>query len=100
VSTKSWGDCEDVKKEVTCLAGFDRCFKGYADVKTEGASVEGYEKGCLTEEFCNNKDKIAFCKSKGECKIDCCSGDLCNSAAIQMVSATILLACLFVAMIQ
>ena len=101
VSTKSWDDCADVKKEVTCSSGFDRCVKAYADVKTEGASVEAYEKGCFTEELCKSVvDKVPFCKGKGECKINCCSGDLCNAAALPMVSTIILITCAFVAWIQ
>ena len=97
VSTKSWDDCADVKKEVDCTVGFDRCAKVYADIKKDGASVESYEKGCLTEAWCNNLDKIPVCKDGGECKVYCCTGDLCNGAAVQVVSAIILIACALVA---
>ncbi|XP_078360536.1 uncharacterized protein LOC144644860 isoform X2 [Oculina patagonica] len=100
VSTKSWDDCEDVKKEMDCPASYDRCYKGYANVKTEGASIEGFEKGCFTADLCDATDKIDFCKGKGECKIDCCSGDLCNAAAIQLVSAVVLIASALVALLH
>ena len=99
LSTKSWDDCEDVKKETTCVGGFDRCVKVYANVKKGGASVESYEKGCFTEALCNNIDQISVCKDGGECKVSCCTGDLCNGAAVQMVSAIILIACAFVAVL-
>lgn len=102
VSTKSWDDCADIKKEMDCpaIGGYDRCFKAYADVKTEGASVEGYSKGCLTAALCDEIHKTDICKGKGECKIDCCSGDLCNAAALQMVSAIVLITCALVALVH
>lgn len=99
-STKSWDDCADVKKEITCPASFDRCYKGYADVKGGDASVEAFEKGCLTAALCDATEKIDFCKGKGECKINCCSWDLCNAAALQLVSTIVLIACALVALLQ
>lgn len=96
VSTKSWDDCADVKKEMDCPSGLDRCYKGFADVKGEGASVKAYEKGCLSAAVCDTFQKSDFCKGKGECKIDCCTGDLCNAAAVPMVSVIILITCAFV----
>lgn len=101
VSTKSWDDCEDVKAEMTCPTGFDRCLKGYVHYKVQGASVEGFEKGCLTAELCQNFDKIAFCEGEGrKCEINCCSGDLCNAATLQLVSTIVLIACALVALLH
>lgn len=101
VSTKSWDDCEDVKEEMTCPSGFDRCIKGYAKVKGDGASVEGFEKGCSTAALCENTDKLEFCKGEDrECKINCCSGDLCNAAALQLVSTFALITCALVALLH
>ena len=100
-STKSWDDCEDVQEEMTCLAGFDRCLKGYAHVKGDGASVEGFEKGCFTAELCDKTEKIELCKGEGrKCEINCCSGDLCNAAAVQLVSIIVLIACALVALLH
>ena len=100
MSTKSWDDCDDVKEEMTCLPNFDRCVKASAKVKGGGASVEAYEKGCFTAELCDvDTDKIDFCKDKGECKINCCTGDLCNAAALQKVSAIALIACAVMALL-
>lgn len=101
VSTKSWDDCADVKEEMTCPAGFDRCLKGYEHVKGDGASVEGFAKGCLTAELCENTHKIDLCKGEDrECEINCCSGDLCNAAALQLVSTIVLIACALVALLH
>ena len=101
VSTKSWDDCADVKEEMTCPSGFDRCVKGHAHVKGGGASVESFEKGCLTASLCEDTAKIDFCKGEGqECEINCCSGDLCNAAALQLVSTIVLIACGLVALLQ
>ena len=94
-STKSWHNCEYEKKEVNCTAGLDRCVKVYSGVRIYGASVESYEKGCKTKAWC--LEKIPVCKEGDECIINCCRGDLCNGAAVQMVRAIILIACALVA---
>ena len=100
VSTKSWDDCANVKEEMDCPASFDRCYKASADAKGGGVSVEEFAKGCLTAAFCDATEKIDFCKGKGECKINCCSGDLCNDTAVQLVSTIVLIACALVALLQ
>ena len=100
VTTKGWDDCKDIRTEMDCPAGYDRCYKGSAHVKDEGASVEEYGKGCMTKETCNTDlSTIAFCKGKGKCKLDCCSGDLCNVATLQKVSAAVLIACTLMALL-
>ena len=99
MSTKSWDDCAGVKKEVNCSADENRCYKAFASVKNEGASVEAYEKGCVSAAVCDAFDKSDFCKGKGECKIDCCTGDLCNAAALPMISAIIITTCALVAFV-
>ena len=92
---------EDVKEEMTCPTGFDRCFKGYAHVKGGGASVDTFEKACLTAELCEKTDKIDLCKGDGrKCEINCCSGDLCNVAALQLASTFVLIACALVALLH
>ena len=100
VSTKSWGDCEDIKKESTCLPTYNRCAKISVDVKKGGVSVEEYVKSCLTEEACSATEKVDVCKGAGECKVNCCSGDLCNAASFKIMSTFILLTCVLVALIQ
>nr|XP_058972083.1 prostate stem cell antigen-like [Pocillopora verrucosa] len=100
LTTKGWDDCKDIKTEMDCPAGYDRCFKGSAHVKDEGASVEEYGKGCMTKEACDTDlSTIGFCKGKGKCNLDCCSGDLCNVATLQKVSATALIACTLMALL-
>ena len=65
LTTKGWDDCKDIKTEMDCPAGYDRCFKGSAHVKDEGASVEEYGKGCMTKEDCNTDlSTIVFCKAR------------------------------------
>ena len=96
VSTKSWDDCASVKKEVNCSADENRCSKAFASDKKDGVSVDDYDKGCLSAADCDAFPKTDFCK-ENECKIDCCTGDLCNTAALPMISAVIITACAFVA---
>ena len=61
-----------------CPAGLDRCYKRYANVKTEGASVEGFEKGCTAAVLCDITENIDFCKGKAQYKIDCQRHGSCN----------------------
>lgn len=100
-STKGWDDCADVKKELDCPSISDRCYKAYAGVKAEGVSFEGYEKGCATAALCDKVAKAmkSQCKDQAKCTIDCCSGDLCNAAALQMASAIVLITCALVALL-
>ncbi|XP_078360534.1 uncharacterized protein LOC144644859 [Oculina patagonica] len=101
MSTKNWDDCADANKEIDCpSSAFDRCFKAYSEVKGDSLIVEGFQKGCLTAALCDATEDFDFCKGKGECKIDCCSGDLCNAAALQLVSAIVLITCALVALLH
>ena len=100
LSTKSWDDCESAKEVVNCSSSDNRCFKAYVNIKDDGKSVEGYNKGCDSADDCKTATDTEACK-KGTCKIDCCSGDLCNAgtiplgnaATVPLVSAIILSAC-------
>ena len=100
LTTKGWDVCKDIKTEMDCPARYDRCSKAFADLKVEGTSVEVYGKGCMTKEDCDSDlSTIAFCKDKEKCKLDCCSGDLCNVATLQKVSAAVLIACTLMALL-
>ena len=100
VSTKSYGDCDDIRKEMTCGPGFDRCYKGSVSIKGGGASVDEFEKGCLTEIACSNIKDSALCKDKVKCEVSCCTGDFCNTAPTQAVSFVFLTICVLVALTQ
>ena len=92
LSKKSWDDCESTKKVVNCTSGENRCLKAYEDIKVDGKSVKGYGKGCFSAKLCKTATDAEVCK-KGTCKVDCCSGDLCNAATVPLVSAIILTVC-------
>ncbi|XP_044185108.1 lymphocyte antigen 6H-like [Acropora millepora] len=97
VSTSSWGDCN--QKEVTCDSGFNTCAKVYAQVKRDDVSITEYAKGCATQESCDAAES-SLCKGKisgGKCDINCCSTDLCNTAAIQVINVIFLVLCAFLA---
>ena len=97
VSTSSWGDCN--QKEVTCDSGFNTCAKVYAQVKRDDVSITEYAKGCATQESCDAAESSS-CKGKipdGKCDINCCSTDLCNTAAIQVINVIFLVLCAFLA---
>ena len=98
-SLKSWDECKSSTKEVTCSGSQDRCRK--ADVKAESstATVEGFAKGCANSSDCGAKKcKLIYPSVKiTKCEINCCQGDLCNGAQVQMVSAIMLLACAILA---
>ena len=98
LTNKGWDECKDIRTEMDCPAGLDRCFKASADAKDEGASVETYGKGCMTEEDCKT-DLSSLCKGKVNCKLDCCSGDLCNAATLKKSSVAALIACTLMALL-
>ena len=92
ISKKSWDDCESAKKVVNCSSSDNRCFKAYEDIKVDGKSLKAYGKGCDSAEDCKTATDIDACK-KGTCKMDCCSGYLCNAATVPLVGAIILTVC-------
>ena len=99
-SQKSWDDCESRKDVKNCSSWSNRCFKGYADWQEDGSSKKAYSKQCSSTEKCKTVTDSKECKG-GTCKVDCCSGDLCNAgtiplgnaATVPLVSAIILSAC-------
>ena len=93
LSTSSWADCN--QQETSCAPGSDTCAKVYFKVEEGGVSVAEYSKGCSTTLLCNEKNS-KLCKKAiygGECTINCCSGDLCNTAAIQVTNVIFLVLC-------
>ena len=95
-SSTSWDNCNDFKAERYCPARYDRCAK--LSVHVESSSFRKYSKYCTTEEGCNI-GRISPCKGKVKCKLDCCSGDLCNAATLQKVSVAALIACALMALL-
>ncbi|KAM7448762.1 hypothetical protein ABFA07_003261 [Porites harrisoni] len=98
-SLKSWDDCKNSTKEVTCLDSQDRCGKGDEKFQSSGVTKEAFGKGCITSSDCSgdicnwNDPSVKITK----CEIDCCKGDLCNGAKVPTVSAIMLLSCAIVA---
>ena len=89
LSFKSWDDCKNSTKQVSCLNSQDRCCK--ANLKAvetgAGATSVGFDKGCVTSTACWSR---SICSSSSSVKItkcenDCCKGDPCNGAKVQMV---------------
>ncbi|XP_020910460.1 uncharacterized protein LOC110248288 [Exaiptasia diaphana] len=95
-STKDWSSCNHVKREHTCDSGINNCLK--AEISVKGPLIDGIEYLKVCSDSCD-ADKIAFCKTKLKeglkisCKLNCCKGDLCNAAAVPLVSGFIIMAC-------
>ena len=93
-STKSWEHC--ATKEVTCPGEEDHCVK----VKIEKNDTQHFSKGCSAKSKCKAHESCKSSDPPVECKLHCCSGDLCNVATVPMVSAIMLLVCALVAFIR
>nr|XP_058972084.1 three-finger toxin MALT0070C-like [Pocillopora verrucosa] len=93
-STKSWEHC--ATKEVTCPGEEDHCVK----VKIDKNDTQHFSKGCSAKSKCKAHESCKSSDPPVECKIHCCSGDLCNVATVPMVSAIMLLVCALVAFIR
>ena len=75
--------------------------------KAGGVSIKSFEKDCITKELCDDmKQVLKACEKAKEagadatCKLDCCSGDLCNAGTAPVVSAFLILACAVLALFQ
>ena len=77
----------------------DRCAKADFKAESSAAAVEVFVKECMASSDCSadNCKSIYPSVKTTKCKIDCCTGDLCNGAQVPMVSAIMLLACAIVA---
>ncbi|KAK2565103.1 hypothetical protein P5673_011016 [Acropora cervicornis] len=97
-SSSSWDDCKT--QEITCESSDDaRCAKVYIKTKIRKDTYASYTKSCLRETLCKSA-KTARCKGTEDCKVNCCSGDLCNTASTKVVSAVFLVLCAFLASVM
>ncbi|XP_015758455.1 PREDICTED: lymphocyte antigen 6 complex locus protein G6d-like isoform X3 [Acropora digitifera] len=96
-SSSSWDDCKTQK--ITCESSDDaRCAKVYGKTKIREDTYTSYTKGCLTETLC--KKTSSLCKGTEDCQVNCCSGDLCNTASTKVVNAVFLVLCAFLASVM
>ena len=96
-TTMGWDECEDIQSEVDCNKTADQCFKVFFKGQRDHIQAETYSKGCTTNEKCQQVNED-LCKMDEfgpgiKCELTWCTGELCNAAALPMVSAIILIAC-------
>ncbi|XP_074614787.1 uncharacterized protein LOC141874427 isoform X1 [Acropora palmata] len=97
-STTSMEDCKKNEKERDCGGGFDRCFKSSFAYKVSILETKAFAKGCATKAFCDAEETLKICKkAKGStCAFNCCDSDGCNSSAMPVISAFLLVICTLV----
>ena len=90
-------DCKKDEKEEDCGESSDRCFKMSLDYKVTFVQIKGFSKGCSTKAVCNANEKLKICKeADGTCELNCCDSDGCNSGAMPVISAFLLVICTLV----
>lgn len=107
-SEKSWDDCDNNKKEITCPNHQQgSCAEAVLKGKRDGQPVKIYAKDCVATSLCHPDNCKIYDSSltNTSCDLHCCTGDLCNTdlpndAKVPMVSAVILLACAFAAVFR
>lgn len=85
-------------KEIACSPENDACAKIYFEGKLNYTDIKGYVKNCSVKSACNQDLCKTFVPQEAtlnQCEVHCCEGDLCNAATVTLVSAFLLLACLF-----
>ncbi|XP_029190662.1 uncharacterized protein LOC122946924 [Acropora millepora] len=97
-STTSMEECKKKEKEKDCGEGFDRCIKRSFDYKLSILQIKSFSKGCSTKATCDADQKLKICKeAKGTtCEWNCCDSDGCNSSAMPVISAFLLVICTLV----
>ena len=98
-STTSMEDCKKNEKETDCGGNFDRCLKTSLDYKVLTVETKSFAKICATKALCNANQKLKeICKeAKGStCESNCCDSDGCNSSAMPVISAFLLVLCTLV----
>ena len=96
-STKDWDECVDIQQDFDCPYDSDLCYKLLFKSKKEHVQEENYRKGCATSEnFTQFNKELCNMKDFGPgtmCEISWCTGDLCNAAALPMVTAISFIVC-------
>ncbi|XP_073246729.1 uncharacterized protein [Porites lutea] len=91
-SENSWEHCDKTSRVIDCKPGFDEaCLKMTQNewekkngTKT-GKVLTRYMKYCAKSEQCSDTQ----CKEMGwQCKVDCCTEDLCNSNAAVLTTSS------------
>ncbi|XP_074613244.1 uncharacterized protein LOC141873218 isoform X2 [Acropora palmata] len=97
-STTSMEDCKKNEKETDCGGSFDRCLTWSFDYKFSGVETKSFAKSCATKASCDAGEKLKICKeAKGStCEWNCCDSDGCNSSAMPVISAFLLVICTLV----
>ncbi|XP_078356248.1 uncharacterized protein LOC144641068 [Oculina patagonica] len=97
-STKDWDECEDIEEEYDCPEDEDQCYKLFFNGEKGHKQAETYIKGCTASDKCTQLNE-ELCRTEEfgdpgiKCEITWCTGDLCNAAALPMVSVIIFIAC-------
>ena len=94
-SKVSWVDCEDEQFTYpTDMA--DHCVTSYV----KNSDEQTFSKYCGSKKYCEYSSK-AMCKAAenigaSECKVTCCTGELCNAGfAAAKISGVVMLTCVF-----
>ncbi|XP_015771460.1 PREDICTED: uncharacterized protein LOC107349787 isoform X2 [Acropora digitifera] len=98
-STTSMEDCKKNEKEMDCGGGFDRCIKTSFDYNASMPQGKVFSKGCSTKVTCDSQQKLKeICNDAGgsTCEWNCCDSDGCNSSAMPVISAFLLVICTLV----
>ena len=91
-------DCKKNEKEIDCGVSFDGCLTWSLDFKISGVETKSFAKSCATKATCDAGEKLKICKeAKGlTCEFNCCYSDGCNSSAMPVISAFLLVICTLV----
>lgn len=91
-------DCKKNEEEKDCGGGSDRCVKSSFDYKVLTVEKKAFAKGCATKAACDAEQTLKACKkAKGStCEYNCCDSDGCNSSAMPVISAFLLVICTLV----
>ena len=99
-SETSMEDCKKNEKELDCGGSLDRCAKISLDFKVGVLETKSFTKICTTKAVCDAGKQLDACKkAKGAtCEFDCCDSDGCNSSAMPVISAFLMVLCALVSM--
>ena len=85
VSTESMDQCKSIEKLQECPAPFDSCAKISQEYESGGIHFKAFEKGCSTQEVCEQTIQACTSHSEASCEVDCCDPDGCNGGTVPVV---------------
>ncbi|XP_032226045.1 uncharacterized protein LOC116609265 [Nematostella vectensis] len=90
----SYQHCDKKREKIACDDATHRCIKADVSYRLHSQDIHNFRKSCVPKMGCSNNNnelcKAAPYGSSKDCKIKCCSTDLCNAGSTPLLSGLLI----------